>query len=219
MPAGWGFGYFNDQNELTHFVYGRLKGANGPFDIERIAYQNAEQLRELISLMGSLGDQVSRIVLIEPPHVQLQDFLRQPFRFRRLSKGSNLESYHRASAFWQARILNLEACITKTHLLGPEISFNLVLTDPLGKVLAEPDEVDLSGQYVIHLGESSTVQCGTNADLPTLSATINAFTRLWLGVRPATELAVSDELEGDDDLLESLDDSIRLPPARLGWYF
>ena len=32
--------------------------------------------------------------------------------------------------------------------------------------------------------------------LPTLTATVSAFTRMWLGVRPATGLTITDDLQG-----------------------
>ena len=44
---------------------------------------------------------------------------------------------------------------------------------------------------------------------PTLTATVNAFTRLWLGVRPATGLAVTDDLSGPPELLQQLDQLAR----------
>jgi len=219
-PNGFGLGYYNDQDELTHFFYGAMDAKHGPLQISAMGYQNGQQLRELFSLIRSLGDQIDSVVLIEPPHIQLQDLMSQPFRLRRLSEGSTVENAHRASAFWQARILDLDACLRKTHLAGADLKFNLTLTDPIAEFLPDANSWNgLAGDYTVTLGEESSSTSGSDAKLPTLRATVNAFTRLWLGVRPATEVTITDELHGDDSLLQELDAIFRLPAAKLGWYF
>jgi len=48
---------------------------------------------------------------------------------------------------------------------------------------------------------------------------VNAFTRMWLGARPATGLAVTDELTGPAALLEELDWALRLPEPKPDWDF
>ena len=60
---------------------------------------------------------------------------------------------------------------------------------------------------------------GADRALPTLEATVNAFSRLWLGVRPATGLAITDALRGPQDLLERLDALVRLPRPHMGWEY
>ena len=55
--------------------------------------------------------------------------------------------------------------------------------------------------------------------MPTLTASVGAFTRLWLGVRPATGLAVTDDLDGLPELLSALDEILRLPVPNIGWEF
>jgi hypothetical protein len=55
--------------------------------------------------------------------------------------------------------------------------------------------------------------------LPTLIATVNAFTRLWLGVGPATGLSFTDDLDGPRDLLVQLDHALRLPDPHPDWDF
>jgi len=69
----------------------------------------------------------------------------------------------------------------------------------------------------VTLGPSSGAERGTDASLPTLTATVNALTRLWLGVRPATGLAVTDDLSGPLDLLQALDRAICLPEPKPDW--
>jgi hypothetical protein len=222
---GYGFGYEDDQGQLTHFFYGTLNGPHGPLDISAMAYQNGEQLLELFALLRSLSDQISLVHLIEPPHLHLQDLLQHPIRLQRITKRSDHSTYQVSRSSWQFRVLDLAKCISKTHLDGPDVEFNLVVNDPISEHFSSTQLADekqwtgVAGEYVVYLGEDSTIETGSNADLPTLIASINAFSRLWLGVRPATQLAISDQLSGSQELLDDLDAALRLPVAKWGWYF
>ncbi len=69
------------------------------------------------------------------------------------------------------------------------------------------------------LGSSSGAEPARDNTLPTLTATVNAFTRLWLGVRPATGLAITDDLDGPAELLAQLDEVLRLPAPHPDWDF
>ena len=107
-----------------------------------------------------------------------------------------------------------------TTLMGRRLAFNLDLTDPIEPLL--PDDSawrGTAGQYVVNLGPTSGCESGRNTSLPTLSASINAFTRLWLGVRPASGLAVTDDLAGPGDLVAELDWAFRLPRPTTDWNF
>jgi hypothetical protein len=42
---------------------------------------------------------------------------------------------------------------------------------------------------------------------------------MWIGVRPATGLAMTDSLAGPDDLLRRLDEALRLPEPQPDWDF
>jgi len=55
--------------------------------------------------------------------------------------------------------------------------------------------------------------------LPTMTASVNAFTRLWLGVRPASSLRFTDDLDAPAGLIETLDSVLRLPAPRPDWDF
>ena len=52
-----------------------------------------------------------------------------------------------------------------------------------------------------------------------LTASVNAFSRMWLGVRPATALNFTDDLSGPPELLEALDSLLRLPDPQPDWDF
>ncbi len=125
-----------------------------------------------------------------------------------------------ATAYWQMRICDLAGCMERTHLRGDELRFNLFLKDPIERSLDEKAPWHgLDGEYVVTLGTSSAAEPGTHKGLPTLRASVGAFTRMWLGVRPATGLAVTDELSGPRKLLENLDWVLRLPDPKPDWDF
>ncbi len=207
--------------ELTHFFWGSDREEQGPCYIYLIAYQNHDQFLELLALIKSLGDQIRLFQIKEPSDIQLQDLIKQPFRARMVSEKGPFNTLIRGDGYWQARICDLQACMAKTHLDGPTARFNLTLHDPIEKYLDDDAPWHgVGGDYVITLGPESKAESGTATGLPTLAASVGAFTRLWLGVRPATGLAVTDDLDGPPELLSALDRTVRLPvPADLGWEF
>ena len=207
--------------ELTHFFWASDDEEHGPCYIHMFAYQNHDQLMELLALIKSLGDQIRLFQIVEPPDVQFQDLIRQPFRARMVSEKGPFNTLIRGDGYWQARICDLAACMSKTHLDGPPARFNLTLRDPIEKYLdADAPWRGISGEYVIALGPESSAEPGADPALPTLDATVGAFTRMWLGVRPATGLAVTDDLDGPPELLSALDRTLRLPvPGMCGWEF
>ncbi|MBU7014544.1 MAG: hypothetical protein HXS43_06915 [Theionarchaea archaeon] len=156
----------------------------------------------------------------EPPGLQLQDLLEMPFRIRQVTQKSAFENRMQTYAYWQMRILNLEECLEKTHLPGGEISFNLVLSDPIEAILpADVPWKGVSGTYVVTLGPSSHAEVGKDGTLPTLKASVGAFTRLWLRVRPATGLAATDDVHGPQELLDDLDRVLCIPEPHPDWDF
>lgn len=46
-----------------------------------------------------------------------------------------------------------------------------------------------------------------------------AAQRMWLRMRPATSLAITDQLSAPQELLEKLDWILRLPEPKLDWSF
>lgn len=206
----------------SHWFWGSTKGENGPYSIHFMAFQTLEQFVELLALLKNLGDQVRSVRLREPAGIQLQDFLTQPFRYEQLSRKGNHESGNWAKAYWQMRLCDLPACVSKTHLPGESLRFNLNLSDPITRYLQEDETVTWTGcggEYVVTFGPQSSATPGHEANLPTLTADVGAFTRLWLGVLPASSLTLSDALSGPPDLLDNLDRLICLPRPSWGWDF
>lgn len=217
----FGLGYFDGPNgSLSHFIWGEMKDEHGPYRITIRAYQTNEQLMELLGLMKSLGDQVNSFKTLEFGEFQLQDLLDQPFRTGRSAQGGAHPQRLESISCWQLRIVNLENCLANTHLFGPTVRFNLELTDPLNDILpADALWRGLQGNWLITLGEESTAEPGTDSNLPKLKASINAFSRMWLGVRPVSNLVISDDMSGDEDLVRALDQTLRLPKPHFGWDF
>ncbi len=218
----FGLGYSDGpQGELTHMLWaGTDNVGSGPYDVSWMAYQTAEQFRELMALLASFGDQVKLVRLKEPPGIQLQDLMKRPFRQHQITGKSRFETGIHCAAYWQMRICDLPGCLALTHLQGPEVRFNLSLRDPIEAYLEDDAPWHgVGGEYVVTVGPVSTAEPGHDAGLPALKATVNAFTRLWLGIRPATGLAFTDDLEGPPDLLEALDAAFRLPSPATDWNF
>jgi hypothetical protein len=222
MSKGFGLGYYDGpQGALSHHVWlNPREVGSGPYSVSWTSYQTYDQLLELLALIRSLGDQVHLVRMLEPPGIQLQDLIEQPFKQRRISEKSRFEVGTRASAFWQMRICDLPGCLERTHLAGGEVRFNLALHDPISRFLDEDAPwTGIGGEYVVTLGSRSSAEPGLDAALPILRASVGAFTRMWLGVRPTTGLAVTDELEGPPDLLRELDGVLRLPEPKPDWDF
>jgi len=215
---GFGLGYY-DGKELSHFFWCEAKGENGPYHIAGMAYRNGDELLELLALIKAFGDQVSSVQLMEPPEVQLQSLLKQPFRNRRNTKASKHENIHRSYAWWQLRVLDVAACVAKRHWYGPEVRFNLAMTDPVEPYLEEDNWRGVGGDYVVTFGEDSRATSGTEAGLPTLCASVNAFSRLLFGIVSASSATLTDGVTAPNDLLKSLDAALVSPSAKLTWDF
>jgi len=219
---GFGLGYCDGPGgELTHHFWCRMKDAeHGPYTITWISFQTPDQFLELMALLRNLGDQVRLVRMREPPGVQLQDLLAQPFKERQATERGQFEARMNAAAYWQVRICDLAGCLAHTHLRGGPVRFNLKLNDPVARFLEEDAPWrGIGGSYIVQLGETSDAATGRDALLPTLRASAGAFTRLWLGVGPASGLAATDELEGPPELLAELDRVLTLPVPRVDWDF
>ncbi len=219
---GFGLGYTDGANgELTHYLWCGTKDVeNGPYRVWWTSYRTREEFLELLALLKNLGDQVRLVKLREPQGIQLQGLLKQPFKTQQVTKESKYESKITASAYWQVRICDLPGCLARTHLAGDGVSFNLVLSDPIEQFLDDSASWrGVAGEYLVTLGPTSSAEPGSDASLPTLDASVGAFTRMWLGVRPATGLAWTEELSGPQDLLEQLDRVLRLPDPKPDWDF
>ncbi len=216
---GYGLGYTDGpEGQLTHFFWATNKGEYGPTVIHAMAYQNKQQFLELMALIKTLGDQIRLIKMCEPAGIQLQDLIRNPFRGRIVTEKSKFEHINRASAYWQTRICDLNACLQATHLNAATLKFNLELSDPIDQYL-DPDSPwqGCAGEFTITLGAESSASEGFEPNRAVLQSGIGAFSRLWLGVGSATGLSATDDLSGPEALLEALDETLYLPAPHPGW--
>ncbi|MCE5260183.1 MAG: hypothetical protein LLG44_14165 [Chloroflexi bacterium] len=221
-PGNSGLGYTDGPDgSLSHFIWlGASDIEHGPYNVRMMAYQNGQQFLELLALLKDLSDQFYGVRMREPYGIQMQDFLQQPFKNYRTTNNSPFEHFNRASAYWQMRILDLAGCLRNTHLPGVNLRFNLTLQDPITPLLpADQAWRGVGGEYTVTLGEECAAAPGHNPSLPLLKTTVNAFTRMWLGVRPASGLALSDELETSPELLHDLDWAFRLPTPLIDWSY
>lgn len=208
-------GYRDDSGKLTHYVSGAPNASFSHYEVFFFAYETTDQLLELLGLVADLADQAVSIRIIEPAHVRVQDLIERPRRQRRRSTGSEFEAGLLADSWWQMRILDLEACIAARSWVGPPVRFNLTLSDPLAESTTSTWD-GIGGAYTITIGAPSTVEPGHESGLPLLSASVGALTRMWLGVMPASEVAITDDLAGPADLLADLDQAFCLPTPKPG---
>ncbi|MGM0509969.1 MAG: hypothetical protein ACQESD_02440 [Thermoplasmatota archaeon] len=220
--TSFGLGYYDGSDEkLTHHVYiNPEKVDKGPYWVRWLSYETKEEFLELMAIIKSLEDQVRLVGIREPQGIQLQDLLNKPFQYRTITRKSDYENKMRTNAYWQMRILDLKKCMNKTKLDGDPVRFNLKLQDPVEDLLDKDAPWNgISGEYVIKLGNPSEAMEGERRSLPTMKATVNAFSRMWLGVQPASGLYLTDDLEAPVDLLKKLDDKLRLPEPHPDWDF
>ena len=221
--TGFGLGYADGATgAFTHHLWCSVRDGveYGPYRVQWMAWRTPEQLRELLGLLAGLGDQVHLVTIREPAGLQLQDLLERPFHQDHISRHTKYHSLVRAVAYWQMRICDLPGCLARTHLEGEPLRFTLRVRDPIDRFLDDDAPWrGVSGEYTVTLGPESSAKPGGDPSLPRLEASINAFTRMWLGVLPASGLALTDDLRGPDNLLGRLDHLLRLPPPRPEWDF
>ncbi len=220
---GWnspsfGFGYRDADGVLTHFVYGTTKGEHGPYRVNYLVYRSTDELLELLKLLEVLGDQVRAITVTEPPEIQIQDLLSYVVRQRIATSKSEYESRHTSGTWWQLRVLDVPTVVSATVYDGEPVRFVARISDPLEQIL-DGDWQGVGGEYTIEIGATSKAVSGAEPDLPVLETSINAFSRMWFGVRPASSLSVTDDLAGDEALLADLDRALALPQPHPGIFF
>ncbi len=218
---GFGLGYTDDGGALTHHMWCSAKETeHGPYSVFWMAYRTKDEFLELLALLRSFEEQVRSIELREPAGIQLQDLLRRPFKARQITRRSPHENRMTASAYWQVRILDLPGALAGTSLDAEPVRFNLALSDPIEPFLEDASPWrGIGGAYVVVVGSDSRADRGTDRSLPTLTASVNAFSRMWLGVRSASSLSWTDELAGPPGLLARLDRAFRLPTPLPDWEF
>jgi GNAT superfamily N-acetyltransferase len=220
--TGFGLGYYDGPDgALSHHVWLVQEGdsidEHGPLEVLWLAYSTTDQLRELMSVLHSLQDQIYLLQIPMPEGLLLSDLVRLPMSREDTSKGGKYSSGLRARHLYQVRILDLQGCIgaLPVHRDRP-ISFRLDISDPVEAILGAGEGWrGLSGTYGVRLGEQAAV-VEPDPKWPTLKASVGAFSRWWAGVAPATSLAITDAFDAPEELLQSLDEVV-LPRVDFDW--
>lgn len=210
---------YREGGRVTHFLAGSLDDEHGPFRVTMVAYETGAQLLELLRLLHELGDQIYTVTMTEPAHVQLGQLIETPARQRARSRRSDHETVTRAVAWWQLRVLDLAAVVAAHTWPGDPVEFVAEVSDPVADRLDDGGAGGwrgVAGRYRIRLGADSTAErldgsSGSAGTLPVLRCSAGAVSRLVFGVRPATSLALTDDLVAPPDLLADLDRALCLP--------
>lgn len=213
-----GLGY-SGEGGYTHHFWGHIKGEHGPLDIYWMAYETLDQLRELLALLYSLGDQIHLVRMLEPPGIVLQDFLETPFRHQRATQDAALGHAVHSAAEAQIRILDLPEAVRRLSLPG-SIEINLTLTDPVARYLEDrPGWRGCAGEYHLRLASHSEATAGHRAGTPQVGMDVGAFSQLWCGARSPEHLATQQKLRTDAKTLSRLAELFRLPRPDFDWIF
>ncbi|MDC7222707.1 MAG: GNAT family N-acetyltransferase [Spirochaetales bacterium] len=221
MMEGNTFGLgFERKGKLSHYIwFDGSGGEQGPYRVRWMAYKNWDEFLELMGILKSLEEQVRSISLREPAHIQLQDFFEKPFQKNAQSAGGKFPTNNKARAYQQLRICHVESCLKAVEYSGKPFSFNLTLSDPILDYLDEKDFTGSAGNYTVTIGSSSGAVRGHGKNLPLVKGSVNGFTRLWIGVKPASTLGLTEELAIPQELIEPLEAAFYKPWARSDWNY
>ena len=218
------YGYRTD-GAISHFLAVLTTGEHGPDRITQWAYQTREQCLELLRLVQEWGDQVDVLRLTEPVWLQLQDFIVDPGAQFRRTRGSQTGALRiEADAWWQARIIDLSACIRAIRAVDDSFSVVVKLTDPLGGHLVDSGYDGawngLDGTWRLSFGATHTAERIGSNEPHDLETTVNALTRWWLGVLPASTLLAMGAFVCTAETAALLDTlTNHLPTPQPGWDF
>ncbi len=217
----FGLGYKDTNGQLTHFLFGEIEDEDGPLFVTMMAWQTQEQLIELLSLLSTLGDQICIANFVQPRDIQIQDLLTRPLKNYETRGNDKYSTGISAISEWQVRILNLQDCMSKTHIPNKSYEFNLLLKDPISAQLSqELHWQGLGGEWTVGIGRESYAKRGFSDKLPNVKASIGAFTRLWIGSATASGLSVTDDLSAEPCVIEKLDELFsQIPMPMREWGF
>ncbi len=218
---GFGLGYYDGpKGSLSHHIwFSTSELEHGPLWVQWMTYETWDQFCELMGVIKNLGDQYYVVIMPEPAGVQLQDVVHRPITAWNASEGKHGRRTQ-ALAYYQLRMNDIAGCLAQTRAEGDPYTFNLRLRDPITNHLhRDASWRGTAGEYIVTLGDPCGATLGSRPELPTLTADINSFSRLWLGVRPATGLAITANLEGPPELLKRLDRAFRTAKPLADWVF
>jgi hypothetical protein len=218
------YGY-RTEGSISHWMAVEHTEEFGPDRVVAWAFQSPQQCLELLRLVQEWGDQVDLIRFIEPAWMQAQDFDADPVHNYRRTKGSKVHVRTDADAWWQVRIVNMDTCIAAMEPVAEPFEVVAEIEDPVADHLADSGYSGswepLSGVWRLSFGRQHRAErladTSRNVDLRT---SVNALSRWWLGVLPASSLGVIRQMDASHDLLRLLDPlTAQLPRPHPGWDF
>jgi hypothetical protein len=210
----FGLGYEDAHGALTHHVWFKSEGEDGPWRIKWLAWETPQQLRELMGLLKSQADQIFTMSLYEPAGLFVQDWLARPGRQVGVRKQGSHRLGCEAEAWWAVRIVDMPVCIAAVQAFLP-LSLVVEIDDPMAAESAAWNGV--GGPWTLHLDRTSSATRGSTERLPVLRAGVAAFSQLWMGSRTARALSCLGLLDGPPELIDALDDALRLPLPDADW--
>ncbi len=217
---GFVLGYTNEEGEITHHLFANFEDEHGPGGIHWLVFQNEQQLLELLQIVKSLSDQIYSFWLLQPPQIRLQDYLHEPFRSTELTKGGKLPAKTEAYGFSQLRVLDIAQAVAATHFSGETVSLNIQIDDPIERFL-ENDSAwrGVGGEYVLHLGEESSISPGRHPNYESISLSVNDFSRMLHGSISPAQLCFMQKMKASEGLLKKLTRVFNLPEPHPQWLF
>ena len=216
-------GYRDGPGEtISHFaaINPEGKGEHGPYWVKNMTWSTREQFHELLGVFKSLGDQVHGFRMQDPPGISMQDLVDRPFSWYRVTRESPFQKRTLSLATMQNRICDLPRCLEAISMPGADLAFNLCLADPIEDHLpADAPWRGVGGDWIVRIDAASSAEVGRDETLPTLEASVNAFTRLWLGGQSASGLSISTDLSGPAELIDALDRRYLLPRPCIDWEY
>ena len=216
---GWGAAFW-EGDRITHAMWGEMKQDRSVYDIFWLIYSNAQQLRELLWVLKSFGEQVYTVKMTEPPEILLQDLLAEPFRTLEAREAGKKSLSFESHAFSQFRLLDM-GCIQRCPLPGRgTVAFNLELDDPIERYIDDKAGWrGVGGHWRVELGDQPSCTAGTDRTLPTLRCSVGSFTRMWFGAATARQLACTGLIDAPEELIDRLSWLLLLPRPIAAWRF
>jgi len=191
---------------VAHFVAQRV--SEDKLDILWLIADTLPHYIQLFELIHRLSDQLEQVKMIVPPDIEIYDLIHRPLQSGVIFHGHSFDDLY----FWQLRILDLPRAIASISLpRAHPVRFALTIHDPIARYLATEWQ-GLAGEYTVTLGEHSECRIGAEHALPRLEATINAFSRFWVGAASLRALSISDHFRADARLIDELTRAYVPPP-------
>lgn len=215
----FGLGFRDEAGTLTHHLWVHTQDSRiGPYRILWTAFSTIAEYLDLLGLMRNLGDQLYMVYVPEPAGVQLQDFIRRPFRRYQEARRGEFETDSKASANFQYRILDVAQAFQAAAGVMRLPAFTMRVTDPVSPFLHDHDGWQgVAGDYEV--GPHGAARIAAGVGQPDLTLPVSDLTRGWLGVLPFSTLRDMGGAALSGDLARELDAAFAGPSPHTDWFY